>query len=227
LLPALAVVAIGLIAYGAVLLTRGPSHSVAVVVPPPPTTTAAAVPVQHARPGPTSAQVARAASLKLAAKLPVALDSAALLRVGSVVYVVGGSARAGGKPADTILRVNPASGRVHNVGHFLEPLADAGVARRAGILYVAGGWTGAKVGTAVLRWVPGQTATVVARLPVGLRHASAAFIGSRLYVVGGSPQKVFAVDVNSGSVATVATVPKQLQTHASNLEYLIQAQTRR
>jgi sugar lactone lactonase YvrE len=111
-------------------------------------------------------------------------------------------------------------------GHFIEPLADAGAVGRGGSLYLAGGWTGVKVATAVLRWSPGQTAALVARLPVGLRAASAAFIGGRLYVNGGTPPAVFVVDLSSGTVVRAATIPPQLRRPVTNLEYLAAALSR-
>ena len=134
--------------------------------------------------------------------------------------------RPGGKPTDAVLRIELPSGRIHAAGHFIEPLAGAGIARRGGVVYLAGGWTGAKVATAVLRWSPGKTAMVVARLPVGLRSATAGFVGSRLYVAGGSPRKVFVVDVGSGKVVPAGTFPRQLRRQGSNLDYLTHAETR-
>ena len=160
------------------------------------------------RPKPTAQQRAHAAAVKLAAKLPVALESAALFRVGKSLYVVGGTARHGGKPTDTILRIELASGRVRAAGHFIEPLADAGSRADA-----AASSTSRAAGRApssrprCCAGLPARTATVVTRLPVALRGASAAFVGGRLYVAGGSPRAVFAVDVRSGKVVRVATHP--------------------
>jgi hypothetical protein len=217
------VVMLGLIFLAGVLVSHGPNRMPAT----PALSTQARAPVrQHAATKPTAQQLARAAAVKLAAKLPVALDSAGLFRLGKNLYVVGGSARHGGKPKDAVLRIELPSGRVHAAGHFIEPLADAAAARRGGFLYLAGGWTGDKVATAVLRWSPGSAATVVARLPVALRGATAGFVGSRLYVAGGSPRAIFAVDVRSGKVVRAATMPRQLRGQGSNLDYLTHAQTR-
>jgi hypothetical protein len=217
------VVILGLIFFAGVMLSHGPSRAKVASTP----STAASVPASTpAGTRPTAQQRAHAAAVKLAAKLPVALESAALFRVGKNLYVVGGTARHGGKPTDAILRIDLASGRVRAAGNFIEPLTDAGAASRGGALYLAGGWTGAKLATAVLRWSPGTTATVVTRLPVAVRGASAAFVGDRLYVAGGSPRAVFAVDVGTGKVVRVATAPPQLRRQGSNLDYLASAEQR-
>jgi hypothetical protein len=218
-----AVVLLGLIFFAGVMLSHGPSTPKVASTP----STAASVPATTlAGTRPTAQQRAHAAAVKLAAKLPVALESAALLRVGTSLYVVGGTMRHGGKPTDAILQVDLASGRIGAAGNFIEPLTDAAAAASGGALYLAGGWTGAKLATAVLRWSPGKTATLVTRLPVAVRGASAAFVGGRLYVAGGSPRALFAVDVRSGNVVRVATVPPQLRQHASNLDYLTDAEKR-
>lgn len=214
---------LGLIFFVGVLLSHSPSKK---QVTPAAWTQARTPARQHPAAKPTAQQLAHAAAVKLAAKLPVALETAGLFRLGKNLYVVGGNTRRGGKPTDAVLRIELPSGRVRAAGHFIEPLADAAIARRGGFLYLAGGWTGAKVATAVLRWAPGTVATVVARLPVGLRGASAAFVGSRLYVAGGSSRTVLAVDVRSGKVVRAARLPRQLHQQGSNLDYLTDAQSR-
>lgn len=216
------VVLLGLIFFAGVMLSHGPSRARVTSTP----STAASVPASTPAGTRPAQQRAHAAAVKVAAKLPVALESAALLRVGKNLYVVGGSARHGGKPTDAILRVDLASGRVRAAGQFIEPLTEAAAAPSGGSLYLAGGWTGARLATAVLRWSPGKTATVVTRLPVALRGASAAFVGGRLYVAGGSPRAVFAVDVHSGKVVRVATAAPQLRRQGSNLDYLANAEKR-
>jgi hypothetical protein len=216
------VVMLGLIFFVGFLLSHGPSKTQVTPV----STQARARVGQHAAAKPTALQLAHAAAVKLAAELPVALETAGLIRLGKNLYVVGGNARRGGQPTDAVLRIELPSGRVRAAGRFIEPLADAAAARRGGVLYLVGGWTGAKVATAVLRWAPGTAVTVVARLPVGVRGASAAFVGKRLYVAGGSPRTVFAVDVRSGKVVRAERLPRQLHQQVSNLDYLTDAQSR-
>jgi hypothetical protein len=186
-----------------------------------PTTTAASPPPAPAKP--SAAELRLQAARRIVARLPVELESAALLRNGGSIYVVGGAEH--GRPSDSIWQIDPANGRVRPFGRFIEPLTEAAVARRGGALYLAGGWTGEKQATAVLRWVPGQADTLVARLPVSVRGGRAAFVGGLLYVAGGTPRQVFAVDVASGTVTTVAKEPRAVGSAPSNLDYLA-AQTR-
>jgi hypothetical protein len=215
-------VLLGLIFFAGVMVSHGPSRAKVAST----ASTPASVPASKRAVTKPTAQRARGAAVKLAAKLPVALESAALFRVGKNLYVVGGTARRGGKPTDSILRIDLATGRVRAAGRFIEPLTGAATAPRGGVLYLAGGWTGAKLATAVLRWSPGGTATVVTRLPVAVRGASAAIVGGRLVVAGGSPRGVFVVDLGSGKVVRAATAPRQLRRPVSNLDYLTNAEKR-
>jgi len=170
----------------------------------------------------SAAARAQAAAVKLAARLPVALESAALLHSGTTVYLVGGSTRSGA-PSDGIWQIDARSGRVTSAGRFIEPLTASAAASRDGVLYLAGGWTGEKVATGVLRWSPGQSSSLVTRLPLGLRGAHAAFVGSTLYVVSADGAKAYAVDVETGSLSPVTKVPPQLERPTSNLAALAAA----
>jgi hypothetical protein len=172
---------------------------------------------QQTKPNP-----AHAAAVRLAAHLPVKLETTALLRVGSTVYAVGGTTR-DGTTSDGIWEVDLRTGRVTSAGQFIEPLTGAAAAVRGGVLYLAGGWTGEKLATGVLRWSPGQSSALVTRLPVALRDGKAAFVGGKLYVAGGSPKQVYEVDVDSGSLSVSTTEPRQLRARRSNLEYLTQS----
>jgi hypothetical protein len=216
-----AVVAVIAIALVTMFLARGPSHAKKPSVTPAESvaTPPAVNPAAH-KPAHTPAQQGNALAGQIASKLPVALASTALLRSGGDVYAVGGTGP-DGKPVDGIWRIGLASGKVASAGTFVEPLAAAGVARRGGVLYFAGGWTGTKLATAVLRWVPGQSPTLVARLPVALRGASAGFAGSVLYVTKGNA--TYAVDVRTGSVTSAAHAPSKLAGAGSNLTYLAQS----
>jgi hypothetical protein len=182
-----------------------------------------AAPVVHAplQPPPTSGGERMPTTLKrLVAHLPVKLASTALLRVGSSVYAVGGSTRSGDTPSDGIWRLDLRSGSVTSVGRFVEPLTGAAAAARGGVLYLAGGWTGSQLATGILRWSPGQSSSLVTRLPVALRDGKAAFVGGRLYVAGGSPRQVYEVDVDAGTLTATSTAPTQLRARTSNLAYL-------
>jgi hypothetical protein len=169
-----------------------------------------------------AAQRAGTAAARLAARLPVSVESTALLRIGSTLYAVGGATRAG-TPSDGIWQVDLRTGRVSSAGRFIEPLTGAAAASQAGVLYLAGGWTGEKLATGVLRWSPGHSSSLVTRLPVGLRDAHAAFVGGTLYVVSADGHGAFAVDIATGSVTPVTKVPKALESRTSNLAALTAA----
>jgi hypothetical protein len=221
---------LALIAGVVVLFGRGsggthhaaPAPAVSVAAPAP-----TPAPVQHASPPLTpphltAEQRARAAAKRLAARLPVALDSTALLRVGAKLYSVGGVSRSGSL-TDAIWEVDLRTGHVSPVGQFVEPLTGAAAASRDGELYLAGGWTGEKLATGVLRWSPGHSSELVTRLPSALRGASAAFVGGKLYVVTADGSEAFEVDVDSGTLTRTAKVPRVLATPPSNLDVLTDA----
>jgi hypothetical protein len=224
-LPVAAALAGGLaLIAGAVLLfARGSStkHRPAVVAQPftvstpkPIAARRVAAPLQP--PVVSAAEHAAAAARKLAARLPVALESAALLQAGSTLYVLGGTTRAG-QPTDGIWQVDLKTGHVTSAGTFIEPLTASAAASRGGELYLAGGWTGEKLATGVLRWSPGHSSSLVTRLPVGLRGAYSAFVGKTLYVVSANGDQAYAVDVDSGTVSAVTKVPRALAERHSNL----------
>ena len=65
--------------------------------------------------------------------------------------------------------------------------------------YLVGGYTGSRFATAILRFRPGSSPTLVARLPDGLRYAGVAMLCGRIYVAGGvttsgTSGAVYAVD---------------------------------
>ena len=219
-LAAGAAVVIGGIALATALLAHGPSHTKTQAVTSAVTSTAPPVSRPATTHRVTAAQQAAALAGRVASRLPVALASTALVRSAGAVYAVGGVGR-DGRPSDGIWKIDLATGTVVRDGSFVEPLTDAAIARRGGVLYLAGGWTGTKLASAVLRWVPGQSSTLVARLPVAVRGASAGFSGDLLYVSKGSTR--YAVDVTSGTVTTAAHVPSKLAAAGSNLAYLGQS----
>jgi hypothetical protein len=219
---------LALVAAGVVLFDRstGTDHAAPRPARATVTTGATAAPATAAvhKPAPRPAspqQRARAAARQLAANLPVTLASTALLRSGSDLYVLGGTTRAG-RPSDGIWKVDLQTGAITSVGRFVEPLTNSGAAARDGFLYLAGGWTGETAATGVLRWSPGQSSSLVTRLPVAVRSASAAFVGGRLVVVARAPKRAFAVDVAAGTVSDAAN-PPTLSRSQANLAYLTEA----
>lgn len=230
-LPVAAVLGGGLaLIAGAVLLfARGSGTKHASPAPAPVLTVSTPKPIaaRHvatpmAPPVHSALQRAKAAAVKLAARLPVALESSALLRSGSTLYVLGGTTRAG-SPTDGIWQVDLRTGRVASAGTFIEPLTGAAAAAREGELYLAGGWTGEKLATGVLRWSPGHSSALVTRLPVGLRGAYAGFVGPTLYVVSANGAHAYTVDVDSGTVSAITKVPRALAERRSNLAALAAA----
>jgi hypothetical protein len=217
--------ALALIALAVVLFARGSdTHQAA---PVPAVSTPAPAVVQHSSPALppprlSAEQRARAAARRLAARLPVALDSTALLRVGSKLYTVGGTSRSGSL-TNAIWELDLRTGHVSAGGRFVEPLTGAGAASRNGELYLAGGWTGEKLATGVLRWSPGHSSSLVTRLPHAMRGASAAFVGGTLYVVSADGSEVFAVDVDAGTLTRVAKAPPALASPPTNLDELTDA----
>jgi outer membrane protein assembly factor BamB len=147
--------------------------------------------------------------LRRVGRLPVPTHDAAAVRLGRAVYLFGGGEQVS-SPA--IVRVDPATGSAVHAGSIGEPLSDLGAVSLGGSAYLVGGYTGSKFATAVLRYRPGRTPALVARLPVGLRYAGVASLGGRIYVAGGvttsgDSSAIYAVDPRTRAVTQVATLP--------------------
>jgi hypothetical protein len=150
--------------------------------------------------------------LRHLAALPSRRAAAAFFSDGHV-WIVGGE-RAG-KPTDEILRVDPRTRRVTRSLPFEEPLAEAGYVGKDGSLYLAGGWTGDKYATAILRFSPPDQVALVARLPVGVRRPAVALVGKRLYVAGGlaasgPTRTLLSVDLETGTLRRLGRLPQAL-----------------
>ncbi|HEY4348182.1 MAG TPA: hypothetical protein VGM80_11385 [Gaiellaceae bacterium] len=134
--------------------------------------------------------------------------------LGSRVYALGGEY--GGTPTASIERIDLVKRKVIAAGSFEEPLAEAGVAVTGTSVYLAGGWTGEKYATAILKFVPPGTSTLVARLPEGLRSPAVTVLGQVLYVAGGRSEQglsknIYAVDLSTGKVSVFGTLPQAVQ----------------
>jgi hypothetical protein len=148
--------------------------------------------------------------------VPVALlsrprASAQAFALGGNLYILGGEQ--GGKPADDVLRIDLGTGRGRTVSRFVEPLAEAGVVTRGKSVYLTGGWTGDKYATAILKYTPPTTESLVARLPEGTRSPAVALLGHTLYVAGGRTEhglsdRAYAIDLASGTVTTLPALPR-------------------
>ncbi len=142
-------------------------------------------------------------------RLPVPTHDAAAARLGRFVYLFGGGEQVS-SPA--IVRVDPSTGRATKAGTIGEPLSDLGAVSIGGSAYLVGGYTGSKFATAILRYRPGRTPTLVARLPVGLRYAGVAALGGEIYVAGGvttagTSDAVYGVNVRTKTVTQIASLP--------------------
>jgi hypothetical protein len=151
--------------------------------------------------------------LRPVAPLPSPRAGAAAFAGDGAVYLIGGE-HGRGAPSDEILRFDLRSHRVTSVGRFIEPLAGAGYVQSGDSLLLAGGWTGEKYATAVLRLTsPKGEPAVVARLPVALRDPAVALRAGRLYVAGGRTasglaRTVYVVDLASGTVSVLGRLPR-------------------
>jgi len=141
-------------------------------------------------------------------RLPVPTHDAAAAVLGRSVYLFGGGETTS-SPA--IVTVSP-TGRARLSGTIGEPLSDLGAVGTGRTAYLVGGYTGARYATAILRFRPGRTSSVAARLPVGLRYAGVAIASGRIYVAGGvtttgTSDAVYAYDISTGMVTQAATLP--------------------
>jgi DNA-binding beta-propeller fold protein YncE len=121
---------------------------------------------------------------RLLSRLPGAQHDAAAVTLRGKVYVFGGGN--GAAQLDHVLRVDPASGAVHDAGRLLVASSDVGAAAVGGTAYVVGGYTGTRWLDTIVAWRPGAPARVVGRLPTPLRYAAVAAADGQLVVAGGS-----------------------------------------
>ena len=147
--------------------------------------------------------------LRTVGRLPVATHDAAAAQVGRSAYLFGGGQAVS---TDAVIRVDPVTGAATRAGSLGEPLSDLGAASLGDKTYLVGGYTGSRFATAVLRFRPGRSPRVVARLPQGLRYAGVGALDGRIYVAGGlttsgASRAVLAVDPVAGTVTQVATLP--------------------
>jgi hypothetical protein len=93
----------------------------------------------------------------------------------------------GGEPShDGILELVP-GGTARHVGSLRAPASDVAAATIGGQIYVVGGFTGTVPLDTIQEWRPGKArARVVARLPAPLRYAAVTAANGALFVVGGT-----------------------------------------
>ncbi len=126
------------------------------------------------------------ASARVLARLPLSLRYAAVAAAGGQLIIAGGTH---GETAEReILRFDPASGRITQIGRLPSPLTHAAAVALGGWVYLLGGHgTGASSQTdAILAIDPTSGRVVpVEGLPVALSDAAAAVVGGRVVLAGG------------------------------------------
>ena len=152
--------------------------------------------------------------LSVVGALPAPRDSMAVFGSGRKVWALGGET--GGKPTDSLLRIDLTTGAAHPAGTFEEPLARSGVVQDGASVYLLGGWTGTQYASAVLQFTPPNTVRLVARLPQGVRSPAVARVGNTVYVAGGRTDQgqsnaVYAVDLDTGSISPLVQLPQPVE----------------
>ncbi len=116
-------------------------------------------------------------------RLPNPLHGATATTSGNRLLVIGGADRAD-VSSDTVLALDPSSGKVSSGGTLVHPMHDAAAATVGGRSLVFGG--GAATGfDTVQELLPGGAAHQIGRLPVAASDLSAVTSGGAAYVLGG------------------------------------------
>ena len=160
----------------------------------------------------TSAVIAlRGSSAKVRPALPTAQHDAPAASLGGAVYVFGGGD--GVRQLDHVLRIDPRSGQVTAVGRLPAASSDSSAATVGSTAYVVGGYTGAHWLNTIVAVTPGGSARIVAHLPVELRYAAVAAVGTSVVIAGGSlpdgsaSSAVYRFDSAHRLVTRIATLP--------------------
>jgi Kelch motif len=149
-----------------------------------------------------------------------AVHDAAGARAGARILVFGGGGPSENGTAD--VQAVPNAGAPSVVGTLPGPRSDHVAARVGTTTYVLGGYDGTGIVPDVLATTNGTTFTKVGSLPVPVRYPAVAVVGKAIYLFGGvsnsqagvDTSAVQRLDVASGAIDTVATLPTSLS-HAS------------
>ncbi|HEX6701313.1 MAG TPA: hypothetical protein VF101_11330 [Gaiellaceae bacterium] len=151
-------------------------------------------------------------------RLPDVLHDAAAVSLGRSVYLFGGGD--GAAQLDSIVRVDPRTGRTSAAGRLPAASSDQAAAALRGTAYVVGGYTGTRWLDTIVAWRPGTAARVVARLPTPLRYAAVTATDGRVVIAGGSTPDgsastaVLAFDPRRAIIRRVGSLPRPT-THAA------------
>ena len=167
--------------------------------------------------GPRARRARSAASSCRVARSARRSPSAQAFALGGIALRSSAASKASKPSPTTLLRVNLATGRIVPSGTFEEPLAEAGVAADGGSAYLVGGWTGDQYATAVLKFTPPSTVSLVSRLPERRPLAGGRpLVGHTLYVAG-RPGPSRALDrrlrrrLDSGDVTSLGQLPQPVE----------------
>lgn len=159
-------------------------------------------------------------AIRTVGALPRAQSDVAVAATGGTAYVVGGYD--GTSWLNTILAWRPGSpARV--AGHLPVGLRYSAVSAVGGHLLIIGGSTPDRASDAIYRFDPatGQV-QLIGRLPRATTHASAATLGSFVYLVGGrgdtlgsQTADVLSIDPRTGAVRRAGRLPEPLSDTAS------------
>lgn len=173
----------------------------------PPPSSASRIPASapaHAARGRLALQVTRASY-----HLPSAISREVVLARGQDLLVIGGITQQL-TTTNTIIRLNPVTGRATRAGHLADPAHDAAGAVLGGRPYLFGGGDLAEL-AAVQTLRHRGTAVVAGQLPTPRSDISSVTLGSTAYLVGGYNGTSWAGTVlatsNGKSFTKVATLP--------------------
>jgi outer membrane protein assembly factor BamB len=146
--------------------------------------------------------------LRSLGRVPVAFHDAAGALIGGRLVVFGGGAATS---TANVQSFTHGAGAV--VAHLPRPLSDLSAATVGGTTYLVGGYDGASPQTSIYATRDGRRFHLAGRLPVGLRYAGAAALGSALVVAGGETaagpsDAVYRLDPASGRVSVLAHLPQ-------------------
>ena len=150
--------------------------------------------------------------------LPVAQHDAPAVALGGLVYVFGGGD--GTRQLDHILRVNPVTGIVTEVGRLPAASSDAAAASVGATAYVVGGYTGVRWLNTVVAYRAGHAARIVAHLPMPVRYAAVASVDGLVVIAGGSlpdgtaSRAIYRFDPRHATLQRLGSLPRPT-THAA------------
>ena len=114
--------------------------------------------------------------------------------------------------SDVVQSFSPSSGRADVEGSLPRALSDLTTAALDGVTYLIGGYDGVAPQRIIYATSDGRHLHRAGLLPVGLRYAAAAAVGSTVVIFGGETTRgpsagILAFDPSTGTVTTVGHLP--------------------